>query len=71
MRFFRRREDHNDMVTPALNADRIASAARELSVSQSKLAAEPEVEKRLAMLGVTPDEYARAVARGYLSRRSA
>lgn len=64
---FRRRES-NDMVTPALNIDRLASAQRELSVSQSRLAETARIEERLDRLGVTPDEYGRAIARGYQRR---
>jgi hypothetical protein len=71
MSWFRRRGESNDMISPAANTDRITSAERELSVSQRRLASVPELEKRLENLGVTPDEYGRALVRGYLTRRSA
>lgn len=67
----RRRGGGNDMVTPGLNGDRTADAARELSVSQRKLEAAHRLDERLARIGVTPDEYGRAIVRGYLTRRSA
>ena len=53
------------------NTERLASAVRELSVSQSKIADVDRLDERLSRLGVTPDEYGRALARGYLTRRSA
>ena len=70
MSWFRRRRERNDMVTPGLNGDRIESAARELSVSQRNLEGVRELDERLARIGVTPDEYGRALVRGYRLRGS-
>lgn len=70
MRWFRRREN-NDMVTTPLNVSRTSDAARELSVSQRKLEQARRLDERLARIDATPDEYGRALVRGYLTRRSA
>lgn len=67
----RRRRETSTVASQDSNTERLASAVRELSVSQSKIADVDRLDERLSRLGVTPDEYGRALARGYLTRRSA